>query len=233
MEYLELTLPTPAENLALDEALLLEAEAGRGGELLRIWEFPCPAVVLGSSSILREDVLVEPCDADGVPILRRCSGGGTVLLGSGCLVYSFILSYGRAAALGDVTHSYAYTLQRVAQALEVERAGSSDLAVDGMKVSGNSQRRLRNYLLHHGTAFYEFDLASVGRYLRQPRRQPVYRADRAHRDFLVNLRLPRAALIRRLREVWEANAVVTEWPRAAVQELAEKKYLTPEWTLRR
>ncbi|HEV3117610.1 MAG TPA: lipoate--protein ligase family protein, partial [Gemmataceae bacterium] len=84
MYLLDLTLPTIAENLALDEALLLEAEAG-GAEVLRFWEWKRPAVVLGAGSRLADDVDEAACHADGVPILRRSSGGGTVLLGSGCL----------------------------------------------------------------------------------------------------------------------------------------------------
>ena len=43
MRLLDLTLPDPAENLALDEALLLAAEGG-GPEVLRLWEQPTPAV---------------------------------------------------------------------------------------------------------------------------------------------------------------------------------------------
>src|SRR6516225_265147 len=38
MRLLELNLPHPAENLALDESLLLAAEEGDGGEVLRLWE---------------------------------------------------------------------------------------------------------------------------------------------------------------------------------------------------
>jgi len=50
MRYLDLTLPSPAENLALDEALLEEAEAsGRPTETLRLWEPRQPAVVVGRS----------------------------------------------------------------------------------------------------------------------------------------------------------------------------------------
>jgi lipoate-protein ligase A len=74
MRYLGLTLPTPEENLALDEALLVAAEAG-GGEVLRVWEWPRPAVVLGSGGKLTEEVDVSACRADGVPVLRRSSGG--------------------------------------------------------------------------------------------------------------------------------------------------------------
>src|SRR5947208_11415629 len=95
MRLLDLTLPSAAANLALDEALLLEAEAGRGGEVLRLWEWPAPAVVLGSACVLRDDVDEDACAAGGVPILRRSSGGGTVLLGSGCLCFSLVLAMER------------------------------------------------------------------------------------------------------------------------------------------
>ena len=47
MQLLDLTLPTLADNLALDEALLLQAEAG-GPEALRFWEWPSYAVVIGA-----------------------------------------------------------------------------------------------------------------------------------------------------------------------------------------
>src|SRR5204863_6707050 len=81
MHFLDLTLPSLAENLALDEALLLEAEEGRGDEVLRVWEWRDYAVVLGAGCRLAEDVNEAACLGDGIPILRRASGGGTVLLG--------------------------------------------------------------------------------------------------------------------------------------------------------
>src|SRR6516225_1355484 len=103
MRYLDLTLPAPADNLALDEALLLAAEAGEGGEVLRLWEWPRPAVVLGTGCRLAQDVDEAACIADGVPVLRRASGGGTVLLGRGCLCYTLVLRYGRAPELAHIT----------------------------------------------------------------------------------------------------------------------------------
>src|SRR5258708_37980163 len=98
MQFLDLTLASAVANLALDEALLLEAEAGRGGEVLRLWECPRPAVVLGAGGCLADDVEESACRAGGVPVLRRASGGGTVLLGPGCLCYSLVLAYERSPA---------------------------------------------------------------------------------------------------------------------------------------
>src|SRR5262245_1919259 len=102
MYFLDLALDSLAANLALDEALLLEAEAGRGGEVLRVWEWSAPAVVLGAGCRLAEDVNEAACHADGVPIQRRASGGGTVLLGAGCLLYSLVLAYERSPFLREI-----------------------------------------------------------------------------------------------------------------------------------
>ena len=64
MRFLELTLSSPAENLALDEALLLEAEAGRGGEALRLWEWPRHAVV----RVTFKDAYTQVAQIEDVPI---------------------------------------------------------------------------------------------------------------------------------------------------------------------
>jgi lipoate-protein ligase A len=238
MRFLDLTLPTPAENLALDEALLLEAEAGRGGEVLRLWEWPHPAVILGAGCRLAEDVDEAACRDDGVPILRRASGGGTVLLGPGCLLYGLVLDYERDPALRDISASYEFILDRIRAALAdvmpgLGLAGTSDLAVGGRKVSGNAQQRKQRHLLHHGTLLYDFDLGRVGRYLHPPGRQPDYRDRRDHAAFLMNLPTPRAELSRRLRTAWQAEDETTGWPREHVRRLSAEKYTRPEWTRRR
>ncbi|HEV3417181.1 MAG TPA: lipoate--protein ligase family protein, partial [Pirellulales bacterium] len=94
MQLLDLTLDTPAENLALDEALLLlEAEAaGEPHEVLRLWEPLQFAVVVGSSSRVAAEVAPDACRVRGIEVLRRTSGGAAVVIGPGCLMYSLILS---------------------------------------------------------------------------------------------------------------------------------------------
>lgn len=238
MNCLYLTLPTPAENLSLDEALLLAAEASQSGEVLRLWEQPSLAVVLGAGCKLAEDVDEARCQADGVPILRRASGGGTVLLGPGCLCFSLVLAYERSPLLREVPFSYVYILDRLREALSgllpnIERAGTSDLMAAGRKFSGNAQQRKRNFLLHHGTLLYDFPLERIGDYLRIPQRQPDYREGRSHGEFVCNLPVSGEELKRRLRAVWEAHEELTDWPADAVRELVETKYARPEWTRRR
>ena len=59
MKYLDLSLSTPEENLACDEALLELSEEVGNGEVLRFWESHRYFVVLGYSRKFRLEVNLE------------------------------------------------------------------------------------------------------------------------------------------------------------------------------
>lgn len=236
MRRLDLTLPDPAANLALDEALLLAAEDG-GPEVLRFWELPTLAVVLGSGGSVAIDVNVPACEADDIPILRRASGGGTVLLGPGCLCFSLVLSYGRAPGLDQIRLSNQIILDRLCAALApvatANREGTSDLAVNGVKISGNAQQRKRTHLLHHGTLLCGFDCELIATYLHPPERQPDYRRNRSHTEFVANLPLIPSQAKQLIADKWQAQDEYEPLPVARVHELIEEKYSRTEWNRRR
>ena len=79
MTYCDLTLPTPEENLACDEALLDLCEEGFANEVLRFWEPSQYFVVVGYANRVAHEVHEAYCEFSGIPILRRCTGGGAVL----------------------------------------------------------------------------------------------------------------------------------------------------------
>ncbi len=237
MHLCETTLPTLADNLALDEALLLHAEAG-GPETLRLWEWPRPAVVVGAAGKLAEEIDENACRADDVPIGRRSSGGGTVLLGGGCLLYSLILRFDRDPALADLRASYRFILGNILNGLnplvpELTLQGTSDLALGDRKFSGNAQQRKRTNLLHHGTLLYALDATSLARYLQPPPRQPEYRGGRVHADFVTNLPIDGTTLKRMMKEIWQATDALPDWPREMTAMLAKEKYATDAWLRRR
>lgn len=238
IRLLDFTAATLEENLALDEALLLAAEAGEVGEVLRFWEWPAYAVILGAGGSVGIDVNEEACRADDVPIQRRPSGGGSVLLGPGCLVFSAVLSYARAPELADVTASYRRILGRVRDALRpvviAEPVGISDLAVGGLKVSGNSQQRKSRHVLHHGTLLYAFDLPRIACYLHPPEREPSYRAGRAHLEFVTNLPADRDVLKSLLIAEFRAEpGDMNETVAGRVPTLIAERYSRAEWVWRR
>jgi lipoate-protein ligase A len=152
-----------------------------------IWESAKPIVVLGLGGRIEEQVNQPACAADNIEILRRSSGGGAVVLAPGCLAYTLLFSLEDHPHLRNVARSFHEILTPIAEALNAEIQGQSDLVYQGRKVSGNAQRRTATTLLHHGTLLYRFDPALAARYLLEPCRQPEYRRRRPHTEFLGNL----------------------------------------------
>ncbi len=235
MKYLDLTLPTANENLALDEALLDACAATNAKEILRVWEPREYFVVLGYSSRIRSEVNLSSCDAARIPVLRRCSGGGTVLQGPGCLNYSLIQRIGDSGPFQSITETNWFIMRKIQLALQpiigggIEIQGTSDLTLGGAKFCGNSQRRKRGYLLFHGVFLLKMDLGAIEAHLPLPSKQPRYRQNRAHKDFLTNIELPPEAIKRALRRIWNAEQTSHWIPRERVECLVENQYATQAW----
>jgi lipoate-protein ligase A len=231
-------LPSVVENLALDEALLIEADAGQGRPVLRFWEAAGYAVVLGASCRLRQDVLVGGCRDDGVPILRRASGGGTVVVGPGALNVTVMLPADWAPGLRALDVAHRHVLEKLAAAIRragrpVRLEGSSDLVIGVRKCAGSAQRRLKHWFLVHCSILYDFEIARIARYLTIPDRQPAYRAGRDHLDFLSNLGLPRRILIEAIAGEHAPGAVCQSGtagvPRGILESLLSEKFANPAW----
>ncbi len=235
MQYLDLTLATAEENLALDEALLDEAESLDGpNETLRLWESPAPMVVIGRSSRMGREVNVGVCRQRGIPVLRRVSGGAAIVAGPGCLMYSLVLSYQLRPQLRVLPRAHRWVLGMLTEALAplvpgVGCRGTSDLAVGDRKVSGNSVRCRQTHFLYHGTLLYDFPLDLVAECLGMPERMPDYRERRGHGEFVMNLPLPATVIREALLRAFHARQARSSWPALAVARLVAEKYSQPQW----
>jgi lipoate-protein ligase A len=239
MHYADVTFETPAENIACDEALLDLCESGSMEEFLRFWESSTPFVVVGYGNHVDVEVDRSACEKDGVPILRRCSGGGAVVQGPGCLNYSLILQIDRHPELTNITAANCHIMKRNAAVLSkllgknISVDGYTDLAVDGRKFSGNAQRRKRTHLLFHGTFLLEsFDLTLLSRYLKHPSREPEYRGKRTHDDFVASLALNADQMKAALREEWGASKALKSIPDEPLRTLVATRYSRPEWNFK-
>jgi lipoate---protein ligase len=236
MKLLDLTLPTPAENLALDEALLDACDSGQGGEVLRFWESPQYFVVVGYANKIDVEVNRPACEAAGVPILRRCSGGGTVVQGAGCFNYSLILRIADHPQLETIPQTNCFIMNRQAAALRtivdgnIEVRGHTDLALDNIKFSGNAQRRKREALIFHGTFLLNFDLSLAEKLLRMPSKEPDYRQNRSHLQFLTNLLISKEKVKAAVQKVWAAEGGLEAIP--SVTSLVEQKYGRNDWNFK-
>jgi len=238
MKLCDLTLPSPEENLALDEALLELCESGAGDAVLRFWEPVTHFVVVGYANRAAAEVNLPCCRANHIPLLRRCTGGGTVVQGPGCLNYSLILRVAGSTSLQTISATNNFILHRHKTALaellgqRVELEGHTDLAIGRRKFSGNSQRRRKHCLLFHGTFLLGLDLSVVEKTLRFPSKQPDYRAKRSHGDFLLNLGLPADKVKAALIETWKPTGQLAQIPLGQVDSLVREKYSREEWNFK-
>ena len=235
MKFLDSPLPTPAENLAADEALLDWCEAGAGAECRWFWEPREPFVVVGYANKIAGEVNAAACRQRSTPIFRRCSGGGTVVQMPGGLNYALVLKITPDGPTQNITRANQFIMERNRRALAavtgrpVTVRGHTDLAMGDKKFAGNSQRRRRDFLLFHGTLLLNGDLDLIRELLPMPSLEPDYRGKRSHLDFVMNLQVSAESVKAALRQEWNAQEPLTNPPWEQITALAQGKYSTDAW----
>lgn len=237
-------------QLARDEAMLQWADGivheneltDVDTETFRLWQFASPTVVLGRSSKIDDEVNRDWCETRGIEVLRRCTGGASVVGGPGCWMYSVVLRLLDETSIRKIDVAHDYVMTRVLSAVQrqvphAERQGICDLTLDERKFSGNSLRVARNHLLYHGTLLIDADLDLIADCLDFAPRQPDYRRSRDHRDFVTNLPAGISQLTRDLAERFGATPPNSPASHAQIesisQDLMRERYNNSEWHTRR
>ena len=242
---LRLDLPplTPAEQLAADEVILDECEAGHSDETLVFWEPRETFVVVGYANKVATEVNVGACEHGGIPIFRRCSGGGTIVQMRGGLNYGLVLRIGENLPTRNISAANHFIMEKNRAAVasifrgsqlpaadrQISVRGHTDLCLGEKKIAGNSQRRRKNFLLFHGTVLLNCDLQRIGDLLLMPSLAPAYRDRRPHEEFVTNLNLHAEKVKTALAGVWNAIEPLQSPPLEAIKNLAREKYATLEW----
>ncbi len=114
--------------------------------------------------------------------------------------------------------------------MEICINGISDLTSAGRKFSGNAQYRKSQAVLVHGTFLLNFDLSMIERCLQIPPKQPEYRFNRCHRDFVTNLNIEARCALELLSECWNADGKLNDIPWERIDSLVGSRYGTADWT---
>lgn len=144
----------PAYHLALEEYLFYQEK-----EEFALFYVNSPSVIIGCNQVWENEVDADYCTQQGIPVLRRMSGGGAVYHDSGNLNYSFITNQS-----DNRTSLSAEFLQPVVAALthfgfQAVVGKRKDLWLpDGNKISGTASHIAAKRELHHGTLLYNSDL---------------------------------------------------------------------------
>ena len=252
LRLLKFTAPSPAEDLALEEAIHLSVEENTSPNTWRLWQPSIPAVILGTGQESTREANLDIARAESVSVLRRHSGGGTVVIGPGAINFSAFYRFADLPGSETIRGAMYVALAPLVRLLErwglrVKEAGLSDLAVlcaDGTlrKIAGNSQARKRHSVVVHGTLLADPDWGRIERLLHFPSSIPDYRAGRGHREFLTSLREcgaphDRETFARELAKFLPEDTILSAKPSDAESERARvllaEKYGREDWNFRR
>lgn len=157
-----------------------------------IYEQTGTEIVHGPSCVPENEIILDQCTADNVPVHERRSGGGTVVLSSGMII---IVVTGQKNGIENplqifkIIHtSLIAVLKRNGIDTVIER-GISDLAIGDKKVLGSSlyMGKKPPFFYYQSSLLVDTDLELMDHYLKHPPREPDYRCGRGHGAFCTTI----------------------------------------------
>jgi lipoate-protein ligase A len=133
---------------------------------------------------------LEKVKQDKIPLIRRFSGGGTVIVDEDTLFSTFIFSK------DDVLHIHAFpepilrwSGDLYAKSFQIPgfHLVENDYAIGPKKCGGNAQYIKKERWLHHTSFLWDYQEKNM-EYLLLPAKRPRYRENRKHSDFLCSLK---------------------------------------------
>lgn len=229
----------PFYNLALEEYLFRKIE---DKDVFLLWRNR-PSVVVGCYQNISQEVNLLQLKQRGVPVVRRMSGGGTVYHDLGNINYSLMRDREKCLDYGRFLSVILSALQ--ALGIHAEQDKISDLCIGKKKISGSAQKVSGNRVLHHGTLLYDSDLTLLSE---------ICTAHKT-KDITSKASVSAISEVTNIKKEWEKTKekppsteefmelfflqllgkegerlVLTEEELKEVEELAEEKYRSWDWT---
>ncbi|CAD6265389.1 unnamed protein product [Miscanthus lutarioriparius] len=148
-------------------------------------------IVMGVSGRVSELVEIQPVLRDQVPVVRRFSGGGTVIVDQGTVFVTFICNKNAVTGLQpfprDIMSWSGQLYGKVFDRFGEFHLRENDYAFSHRKFGGNAQSITKNRWVHHTSFLWDYDVKNMD-YLKIPKRAPEYRLARNHTDFLCRMK---------------------------------------------
>ncbi len=149
----------PFFNLAAEAWLYRSMDARQ--QMLLLWR-NSPCVVIGRYQNPWRECRLQALERDGVELVRRQSGGGTVYHDLGNTNFTFFSNrehYSKERNTGIITDALA------GLNIQAEASGRNDIVVSGRKISGSAFKLSGMKAFHHGTLLINADLRRLQEYL--------------------------------------------------------------------
>jgi len=235
LKYIESISDDIYFNLALEEYVFHNL---KDDTYFMLWKNN-DSIVLGKYQNVFEEINIKAVEKMGIKVARRNSGGGTVFHDKGNLNYSIIKDYDRNSFI-----DYDIFINPVIKALNslgihAEKRRTSDIAIDGKKISGSAQSCKGDRVLHHGTLLFNTDLSMLENFLKTTDGKIESKAVKSVRSAVVNIKDYidydvtlddfKNLLLKSMFPDGIQKAVLSEEQLAEVNNLVENKYSQWQW----
>lgn len=184
LNYLKIKNVPILQQLQLEEALLRTDSTN----WCLINEGSPPAIVMGISGKADSLIHFELLNKNPIPVIRRFSGGGTVVVDEQTIFITLICN-SEAIKIPSFPNQilcwngnlYKHPLRK-----SNFKIAENDYAIGHKKFGGNAQYICKGRWLHHSTLLWDYTPERMS-LLKMPQKTPAYREDRTHEDFLCRL----------------------------------------------
>ena len=183
LNVVELCNVSILEQLKLEEALLRTSDEN----YLILNTGSPPAIVMGISG--KAEDLIDLPKVKNIPIIKRFSGGGTVVIDEETLFVTFIFNrnvHPFEPFSNPILQWSASLYSKVIPNLTLQ---AQDYTIGDLKIGGNAQYIKKNRWLHHTSFLWDYN-PDLMKLLLVPKKQPDYRKNRDHTSFITTLPLP-------------------------------------------
>ncbi len=155
-----------------------------------VWKPDKVYLVLGRASKAEASLYKDCVLSDRIEVLKRPSGGETVLLSPAMIVFSGSLPFFKETSTKQVFREINKSLINQLTGLGVKNLyskGISDISIGEKKIVGSSMYLNKGTLFYHAVMNVSEDVSLISRYIKHPPREPDYRKGRNHDEFVTSL----------------------------------------------
>lgn len=183
MIYIEKPGTDPWFNIAAEEFATKQLTE----DVLMLWESDW-CVVTGKHQLAYAEINPSEVFKSKIPVIRRISGGGTVVHAPGNLNYSFITDNTNNQSKTDFRKATKPIIDFLNSfGLNVELSSISNLSVNNLKISGNAAHAYKNRSLHHGTLLYNTDIRKLASLISRKDMPYASKAIKSHSVGIANI----------------------------------------------
>lgn len=156
-----------------------------------LWIPDKPYIVLGVSNKVQDAVEEEPALRNKVCVMKRRTGGQTVVLTPNNIIISAVITDENVMKPKEVFNKFNdVIIKTIAKDHNVKFAtrGISDIATGDKKILGSSMYRGKGKLFYHAVLNFNEPPTTFQKYLKHPNNEPDYRKGRMHHEFVTSLK---------------------------------------------